>query len=76
MEELPENPPVGVPGPADPDVLAEAQVLHLVLHPVLLPVAGALGLVGFDAADVVRRALHQGLDQSVGLFLQVRKRKI
>lgn len=38
--------------------------------PVLLPVPGTFGLVGFDTADVVRGALHQGLDQTVSLFLK------
>lgn len=41
-------------------------------HPVLLPVPGTFGLVGFDAADVVGGALHQSLDQTVGLYLKGR----
>lgn len=70
MEKLIENPPVGVSCAADSDVLPEAQVLHLVFNPILLPVPGTFGLVGFDAADVVRRALHESHDQTVGLFLE------
>lgn len=42
----------------------------MVSDPVVLPVPGPLGLVGFDAADVVRGALHQSLDEAVGLFLK------
>lgn len=37
--------------------------------PALLPVTGSLGLVGFDASDVVRGAFHKGVHQVVGLFL-------
>ena len=70
MQELVEGSSVGVSGSTDSDVLSETQVLHLVSDPVLLPVSGAFGLVGFDAADVVGGALHQGLDQAVGLFLK------
>ena len=70
MQELVEGSAVGVSCPADPDVLTEAQVLHLVSDPVLLPVPRTFGLIGFDAADVVGGALHQGLDQTVGLFLK------
>lgn len=69
MQELVERSSVGVSGPTDPDVLPEPQVLHLVPDPGLLPVSRPFGLVGFDAADVVGGALHQGLDQTVGLFL-------
>lgn len=39
------------------------------LLPALLPVPGFLGLVGFDAADVVWGALHERVHQVVGLFL-------
>lgn len=38
--------------------------------PSVLPVPRLLGLVGLDTADVVGGALHQGLDQVVGLFLK------
>lgn len=38
--------------------------------PALLPVAGPLGLVGLDAADVVGRAAHQPGHQVIGLSLQ------
>lgn len=69
LQELSEDTAEGVSGPADPDVLSQPQVLHLVLDPALLPVARSLGLVGFDAADVVRGALHQSLHQVIGLFL-------
>lgn len=73
MEKLIEGPPVGVSCPADSDVLPQAQVLHLVFDPVVLPVPGTFALVGFDAADVVRGALHQRLDQTVSLFLGGRR---
>lgn len=70
VQELVEDAAVSVSSPADPDVLPQAQVLHLVPDPGLLPVSRPLGLVGFDAPDVMGRALHQGLDQTVGLFLE------
>lgn len=70
MQELAEDSAVGVACSTDSDVLSKAQVLHLVSDPVLLPVTGTLGLIGFDAADVVRGALHQGLDQTVSLSLK------
>ena len=38
--------------------------------PVLLPVAGPLGLVGLDASDVVGRASLQRGHQVIGLFLR------
>lgn len=41
--------------------------------PVLLPIPGTFGLIGFDAADVVGGALHQSLDQTVSLFLKGRR---
>ena len=41
--------------------------------PVLLPVTGPLGLVGFDAADVVGCAFHQRGHQVIGLFLRRRR---
>lgn len=37
--------------------------------PALLPVPRFLSLIGFDAADVVRRTLHQFGDEVVSLFL-------
>lgn len=43
--------------------------------PVLLPVSGPLGLVGFDAADVVGCAPHQCGHQVVGLFLRQKRRQ-
>lgn len=47
----------------------------MVLDPILLPVPGPLCLVGLNAADVVRGALHQSLDQGVGLFLEKKSRR-
>ena len=43
--------------------------------PALLPVSGLLGLVGFDAADVVWSTFHQCAHQIVGLFLRGGGRK-
>lgn len=69
VQELVEDSSVGVSSPTDSDVLSQAQILHLVSNSALLPVPGLFGLVGFNAADVMGGALHQGLDQTVGLFL-------
>lgn len=44
--------------------------------PVVLPVPRTLGFVGFDAADVVRGAFHQSLDQTVRLFLEEEKEQL
>lgn len=76
VQELVEDAAVSVSGPADPDVLPQAQVLHLVPDPGLLPVSGPLGLIGLNAPDVMGRALHQGLDQTVGLFLEEWRSKV
>lgn len=70
MQELAEDSAVGVSSSTNSDVLPKAQVLYLMSDTILLPVPGTLGLIGFDAADVVRGALHQGLDQSVSLSLK------
>lgn len=45
------------------------------VSPVLLPVSGPLGLVGFDAADVVGCAPHQRGHQVIGLFLRQKRRQ-
>lgn len=37
---------------------------------VFLPVSWLFGLIGFNTTDVVGGALHQCLDQGVGLFLR------
>lgn len=37
--------------------------------PALLPVSGPLGLVGFNAPDIVWGAFHQRVHEIVGLFL-------
>lgn len=47
-------------------------VKRVVSSPALLPVPGPLGLVRFDAADVVWCALLQRGYQVVGLFLRQR----
>lgn len=46
-----------------------------VSSPALLPVPGPLGLIGFDAADIVGRALLQRGHQVIGLFLRQRERQ-
>lgn len=43
--------------------------------PALLPVPGPLGLIGFDAADIVGCALLQRGHQVIGLFLRQRERQ-
>lgn len=54
------------------ETVRTAGVSHL---PALLPVSGLLGLVGFDAADVVWSTFHQRAHQIVGLFLRGGGRK-
>lgn len=53
---------VGEAGAAHPDVLQQAEVLHLVTAALLLKQQRGLNIVGFDAADVVR--LLQGETES------------
>lgn len=76
MQELVEDSSVGVSSPTNSDVLSEAQILHLVSNSALLPVPGLFGLIGFNAADVMGGAFHQGLDQTVGLFLNRRRKEL
>lgn len=70
VQKLVEDSSVGISSSTDSDILPEPQVLHLMPDSVLFPVSGSFGLVGFDAADVVGGALHQGLDQTICLFLE------
>lgn len=70
LQELIEDSSVSISSSTNSDVLSQAQVLHLVSDPVLLPVPGAFGFIGLDAADVVGGALHQGLHQTISLFLE------
>lgn len=47
----------------------------VIISPVLFPVPGPLGLIGFDAADVVGCALLKRGHQVIGLFLRQRERQ-
>ena len=54
-------------------IYLNALVLNIV--PVIFPVMGSLGLVGFDAANVVRSTLHQLPHQLIGLSLEERRER-
>ena len=56
-------------------IYAHLNALVLNTVPVIFPVMGSLGLVGFDAANVVRSTLHQLPHQLIGLSLEERRER-
>eukprot|EP00047_Mylnosiga_fluctuans_P003549 m.229695 g.229695 ORF g.229695 m.229695 type:complete len:551 (+) comp11945_c0_seq1:62-1714(+) len=66
-QELVELATEGKAGAADPDVLLQTEVDDLVLAAAAIPVVRLLVFVRLDAAQIVRCALHQRLDEVVGL---------
>jgi len=62
---------VGESRTTNADILLQVEVPNLVRHSLVVPVLGLLGFVGLDAANVMRSALHEGLDQQVGLALDL-----
>lgn len=70
IKELLKRSSVGKACSSDTDVFLETEVLHLMPHPVPLPVMSLLALIWFDTTDVMRSALHQFVHQLVGLSLR------